>query len=207
MRVAFIVSDFPALSETFILNQIVGLKKFGYEVEIYAETQRNESKIHPDVEKYNLLSHTYYAEKKPLNRWWRLLKSSGVILANFPKNPVVMLRVLNVFKYGKKYGSLTLLYEVLPWLRQGLSYDIIHCHFGTNGLKGALLQEVGAIRGKLVVTFHGMDVNVIPRKYGVDVYKELFQQGDLYTVNTDFTRDRVIELGCPQNKIVKLPVG
>lgn len=207
MKVAFIVSYFPVLSETFILNQIVGLKKCGYEVDIYAEKPRNDPKVHPDVERYNLLSHTYYATEMPKNRFWRLLKSIGLILTNFPKAPALILRTLNVFKYGKKYGSLTLLYEVLPWLRQGLSYDIIHCHFGTNGLKGALLQEVGAIQGKLIVTFHGMDVNVIPRQYGVDVYKQLFQQGDLCTVNTDFTRDRVIELGCPRNKIVKLPVG
>ena len=207
MKIAFVVSEFPALSETFILNQIVGLRKHGYEVDIYAEKQRNEPKIHPDVEKYDLLSHTYYAEKMPQSRFGRLLKSIGLILTNFPKAPKLMLRVLNIFKYGKKYGSLTLLYEVIPWLRWGLSYDIIHCHFGTNGLKGALLQDVGAIQGKLITTFHGMDVNVVPRQYGVDVYKQLFLQGDLYTVNTEFTRQQVIALGCPEDKIFKLPVG
>lgn len=207
MKIAFVVSEFPALSETFILNQIVGLRKHGYEVDIYAEKQRNDPKIHPDVEKYDLLSHTYYAEKMPQSRFWRLLKSIGLILTNFPKAPELMLRVLNIFKYGKKYGSLTLLYEVIPWLRRGLSYDIIHCHFGTNGLKGALLQDVGAIQGKLITTFHGMDVNVVPRQYGVDVYKQLFQQGDLYTVNTEFTRQQVIALGCSEDKIFKLPVG
>ena len=207
MKIAFVVSEFPALSETFILNQIVGLRKHGYEVDIYAEKQRNEPKIHPDVEKYDLLSHTYYAEKMPPSRFGRLLKSIGLILTNFPKAPKLMLRVLNIFKYGKKYGSLTLLYEVIPWLYKGLSYDIIHCHFGTNGLKGALLQDVGAIQGKLITTFHGMDVNVVPRQYGVDVYKQLFLQGDLYTVNTEFTRQQVIALGCSEDKIFKLPVG
>ena len=206
MKIAFVVSDFPALSETFILNQIVELKKQGYQVDIYANQPRNEPK-HPDVDKYNLLSHTYYAVQMPQNRWWRVLKSIGLILTNFLKAPSVILRVLNIFKYKKQYGSLTLLYEVIPWLEQGLSYDIIHCHFGTNGLKGARLQEIGATQGKLVTTFHGMDVNLVPQIEGLDVYKQLFQQGDLYTVNTEFTRNKVIGLGCPENKIIKLPVG
>ena len=52
-----------------------------------------------------------------------------------------------------------------------------------------------------------MDVNVVPRQYGVDVYKQLFLQGDLYTVNTEFTRQQVIALGCSEDKIFKLPVG
>jgi len=34
MKIAFVVSEFPALSETFILNKIVGLRKHGYEVDI-----------------------------------------------------------------------------------------------------------------------------------------------------------------------------
>jgi len=70
MKIAFVVSEFPALSETFILNQIVGLRKHGYEVDIYAEKQRNDPKVHPDVEKYNLLSHTYYAEKNATKSLW-----------------------------------------------------------------------------------------------------------------------------------------
>ncbi len=85
-----------------------------------------------------------------------------------------------------------MLYEVISWLCQGLTYDIVHCHFGTNGLKGALLQEIGAIQGKLITSFHGMDVNVIPRQCGADVYKQLFGRGDLYSVNTEFTRSKAI---------------
>ena len=44
MKIAFVVSEFPALSETFILNQIVGLRKHGYEVDIYAENRGRSQK-------------------------------------------------------------------------------------------------------------------------------------------------------------------
>ncbi len=36
MKIAFIVNDFPLLSETFILNQITGLIDRGHHVDIFA---------------------------------------------------------------------------------------------------------------------------------------------------------------------------
>lgn len=208
MKIAFIVSDFPALSETFILNQIVGLIKSGYEVDIYASINRNDSKVHPDVDKYHLSSRTYYAASMPNSRSARILKAIRLFLSNFPKAPLIMLRILvSIFKHKQQLSLLTLLYEVIPWLNQGITYDILHCHFGWNGLKGVALKEIGALQGKLITTFHGVDVNAIPQQSAKDYYLRLFQKGDLYTVNTDFTKKQAVGLGCPQNKIVKLPVG
>jgi len=47
MKIAFIVSGFPTLSETFILNQITGLLDLGYEVEIFAKTNPRDKKFIP----------------------------------------------------------------------------------------------------------------------------------------------------------------
>ena len=100
----------------------------------------------------------------------------------------------------------TLFYAALPLLGKR-SYDIIHGHFGPNGLKAAFLLEAGLLRGKLITTFHGYDVNVFPRRYGFSVYRRLFIRGDFYTANTSFTTGRAIDLGCPPERIVTLPVG
>lgn len=102
MKIAFVVNEFPALSETFVLNQIVGLIKLDYEVDIYASRPRKESKLHPDVEKYDLLSRTYYAVSMPNSRFARLLKAISLFLSNFPKAPLVMLRVLKSFSTTNK---------------------------------------------------------------------------------------------------------
>ena len=63
MRIAYIMGRFPVISETFILNQIAGAIDRGNEVDIYAlkgtpvgETE----KIHPLVDRYQLLERTYY---------------------------------------------------------------------------------------------------------------------------------------------------
>ena len=146
MRIAFFVDAFPALSETFILNQITGLIDRGHDVGIYASRRSDASKVHPDVVKYHLLERTHYRPSMPRNRILRVLKGTGLVLAHVLRNPVLVLRSLNVFKYGKRAASLELLYTMVPLLRAG-PYEIIHCHFGPYGARAALLREIGALTG------------------------------------------------------------
>jgi len=208
MKIAFFVGEFPSLSETFILNQITGLIKQGHKVDIYAKTPKNKSKEHFDIEKYNLLSHTYYYPHIPNNYLLRVLKGLWLLLTNFLQDPILLLRSLNVFKYGKKVASLKYFYKIIPLLlHQRPRYDVIHCHFANIGLSSVFIREIGAIEGRLITSFHGYDVNVTPHLYGKDVYEKLFKKGDLYTVNSCFTASKALALGCPKHKIVKLPVG
>jgi len=203
MRIAFIVDSFPTLSETFILNQITGLIEMGHEIDIYSRFNPNQEKIHPDVAKYNLLDRTYYFRPVPANKLARLLEALYHIIYNFHKNPISILNSLNFFKYGKEALSLNNFYHVLPFLRKK-KYEIIHCHFGPNGNLGVLLREIGAIRGKIITSFHGYDVNTITQN---DFYAQLFRHGDLFTVNTKFTKAKVLELGGDFKRTYILPVG
>ena len=55
MKIAFVVGNFPVISETFILNQITGLIDMGHEVDIFSFSRGDTEVIHPDVRKYRLL--------------------------------------------------------------------------------------------------------------------------------------------------------
>ncbi len=79
MKIAFLVGNFPLLSETFVINQIIGLISRGHEVDIYAIHTDN-FKTHPDVEKYHLLARTHYEPKIPENQLLRLLKALWLII-------------------------------------------------------------------------------------------------------------------------------
>lgn len=207
MKIAFIVGQFPVVSETFILNQITGLLDRGHEVDIYADYPGNFSKTHQDIDKYQLLDRTYYASRMPANRFFRMLKSLGLLFTNFYKDPVILLRSLNLFKYRNKYGSLTLLFAVVPFLKKRPSYDIIHCHFGSNGVKGRFLREIGAIQGKLIVTFHGIDITKDLQEEGERIYDCLFEAGDLFLPISNRWKQRLIELGCNEKDIVVHRMG
>ncbi|MEQ9485070.1 glycosyltransferase [Coleofasciculus sp. F4-SAH-05] len=207
MRTAFLVGEFPSLSETFILNQITGLIDRGCHVDIYATKPKKEGKIHPDVEKHNLLSHTYYYPQIPDSYLRRVWKAIGLFLSNFFKDPILLWRSLNWFKYKKKATSLRLLYTVIPFLGKRPDYDIIQCHFGSEGLKGMDLRDMGAIKGKLCTIFHGLDLSGHLKKYGDSLYDQLFETGDIFMPISNNWKNQLIQLGCDQQRIIVHRMG
>jgi len=202
MKIAFIVEAFPALSQTFVLNQITGLIDRGHEVDIYAEFRDDQQKVHPDIEKYQLLNRTHYQPRVPQERFKRLFKGLQLFLRYFFKDPLLILDALNLFKYGEYAASLRILYAVIPFAGRRLTYDIIQCHFGLLGRKGMLLRNAGAIEGKLLTAFHGVDISQNLQLLGEDAYNDLFKAGDLFMPACDHWQRRLLELGCNPDQIL-----
>lgn len=206
MKIAFFVDRFPALSETFILNQITGLIDRGHDVDIYADRSDGSDKVHPEVLNYKLLERTTYVGK-PDDRIWRLLKIVQLPLLNFVKQPAALIQALNVKRYGKQASSLTLLYSAAHILGKKADYDIIQAHFGPNGLEAVFLREMGVIQGKIATQFHGYDLSEYVQRYGRSIYKELFDQADVFLPISDHMKNRLVELGCDKNKVIVHHVG
>ena len=72
MKIAFIVTQFPSVSETFVLHQITGLLKRGHEVDIYASRPGRANFTHEDVTRFHLLEKTFYSPHLPGNPLTRL---------------------------------------------------------------------------------------------------------------------------------------
>ncbi|MCG8404644.1 MAG: glycosyltransferase [Phycisphaerales bacterium] len=175
-------------------------------MDIYAVHVGDQARVHPDVIEYKLQQRTTYL-KMPENRAVRLLKGIGMFLLNL-RNPAVILRSLNVFRYGVQASSLMLLYTVAA-IKRPRVYDIIHCQFGPLGIRGMFLRDSGLLSGKLITQFRGSDLNAYPRQRlaGSDVYRKLFEEGDLFLALSSFLIEKAVELGCPKHKILKLPLG
>lgn len=60
MKIAFCTWKFPALANTFILNEIVEVLKRGHEVWIYSIDRSDDDVVHEDVERYGLLKRTLF---------------------------------------------------------------------------------------------------------------------------------------------------
>ncbi len=204
MRVAFIVNQFPALSETFILNQATGLLDRGHQIDIFAYSPRGEQRIHQNVEKYNLLKHTFYMTaytSMPTNKAYRFIKGVLYLAMNFHKNPIAVLNSLNLSKFGKNAASLRMLYQVIPFLEKG-PYDIIHCHFGPLGNLGIMLKAVGAVQGHIVTTFRGYDISAYLEEEGEHVYDALFKEGSLFLCVSEQIKSTLVKLGCEEQKVI-----
>ena len=206
MKIAFIVTEFPSLSQTFVLNQITGLIDLGHEVDIFADDAGKNSKIHEDVKKYKLLYHTRIYSTIPKNKILRIFKGLIYILKYIHRRPLVVLRSLNIFKYGKNAAFFRYLFLIIPFLDK-TPYDIIHCHFGPCGNHALFLRELGAISGKIITTFHGFDIARDIKAKGNHVYKDLFKKGDLFLPISMCWKEKLISLGCPEDKIVLHRMG
>jgi len=203
MKIAFIVNQFPSLSETFILNQITGLIDRGHEVSIFASFPGENLKIHSDVKKYQLISKTYYSNI-PKNKLYRVLKVFFLFPKYFLKDPKKIIKSLNFLKYKKEALFLKLFYTTIQFLEK--DFDIINCHFGPNGILGAQLKDIG-IKGKVITIFHAYDLTNFIKKNNKNVYDFLFKKGDLFISISDYWIKKIIELGCDPKKLIVHRMG
>jgi len=204
MKIAVFVSIFPKLSETFVISHIVNLIESGYDVNILAEHDPQEDKVHDDVIKYDLLSRTHYMDM-PSNCFMRVVKAGKLFITHFYKNPCAVINSLNIFKYGLFALSLTLFYRTIPFLRK--TYNVVHCHFAYNGVFFALLKDIG-VPGNFVLQIHGGDMKALmPYMGGEEMYRRMFSLVDAVVCNTNFTKNDCINFGCPAQKINVIPVA
>ena len=205
MRILFVVSEFPSLSETFILDQITGLMSRGHDVSIFASKASETAISHSQVEEFNLLGRTIYS-LTPQSGIVRALHALPLLLRTVPINGVRKLAAMNFFRYGSYAASLRLFYDAVSFPERS-DFDIIHCHFGPNGNRAALLKNLGVLQGKLVTTFHGYDLSLLVAKHGPKFYSRLFSTGDLFLPISEHWRRRLIELGCDQSRIMVHRMG
>ena len=77
MKVTVLAGQFPKLSETFVIDQIVGLLKLGHEVTIISLSSP-EQLMQPEVQEYRLIERCRYASLPDTGLARRLLQAAAV---------------------------------------------------------------------------------------------------------------------------------
>ncbi|HKS36977.1 MAG TPA: glycosyltransferase [Verrucomicrobiae bacterium] len=230
LRIAMFVGSFPVVSETFIVRQIAGLLDLGHDVDIYADTRGEaDSPIQPEVTKYRLLERTTFMKMPPETAPWempvwpvtgrtwppgatgsihnsiRVLRALSRLFQCLTTAPRLTFQALNPGEYRYQAASLSALYRLAALSRIRKRYDVLHAHFGPVGNSFRFARDLW--RAPLIVSFHGYDFCTAPRQEGSDMYHGLFATADTITVNSEYTRKRVSQLGCPSTRLHKIPVG
>jgi colanic acid/amylovoran biosynthesis glycosyltransferase len=159
--------------------------------------------VHPDVNRYDLLARSRYL-KVPEDHTKRVLKASAQLFRPYAWH-LATLDAFNVRKYGKRALNLERLYATLSFLKEK-PYDIVHCHFGGQGLVGLELLEQGVITGKLVTSIRGADITSTLQAHP-GLYDQLVKKGDLFLPISEFFKDKLISEGCDPQKIAVLRDG
>lgn len=204
LRVGVVVAEFPSLSETFVLSQITGLLDRGHEVDIYAETPGKVTETHASVREYGLAQRTLYLPPSPAPRLVTRLRSrkGPSTVEDGGRRPTVF--------WNRVKDRLRTEVQLRSWrssFAETVQYDVLHCHFGGNGRKALALRRAGLLDGRVVTTFHANDVSAYVREFGPTVYSRLFREGQLFLAVSQYTRARLIDLGCPQERILVHRMG
>ena len=197
MRIAVVSTYFPSVSQTFVLDQITGLIARGHDVDIYAlAPEPNSAGIVPRAERHPLADRTHYQPRTPRGRLGRALGMPALLGGAWRGRAVDALRIAR----DASSSALGVLYEGAPFVGRG-RYDAILCHFGSNGERALRVRDAGIVSGPLVTAFHGADMSRYVRLHGAAAYRDLFARGELFLPVSEFWAARLVQLGCPADRI------
>jgi colanic acid/amylovoran biosynthesis glycosyltransferase len=187
-KVIFLVNEFPALTETFILNQIIFLLRSGIDVRIFSFYRGNFNSLHQQYlgfgfeERLTVLGELPKSSRARFFEVWRFFQKSKL-----PKDIGIFLRCINPRRFGLSGLKLTyfLYYSKMAEL---VSCDLVHAHFGQMGVFFAKLKSAGLFDNlPYIVSFHGYDLVPAEGVENRSRYSDMFQTASLFTINSKYT--------------------
>jgi len=166
---------FSPTSETFIYDQIKGLGKIGIENHVLTQKRINEDKR--PLSNVNLVKEKIHFFDK--------------VLYKLSHNKETQL--FNAGRFSKA------IQEIKP--------DLIHAHFGPNGASMHNLILKKSLNIPLVTSLHGTDILLIPNQdefYRLTLKEMSYMSRRLFTVNSNFLKQKAINCGINENVIYKL---
>ncbi|MFC4987848.1 glycosyltransferase [Saliphagus infecundisoli] len=202
MRIGILAHSFPKLSETFVLDNIIGMMDRGHDVSVFSLLSAHDSIQHPTIQEYDILERTTYLDT-PNSVPAALLETvpnTMLLAANAPEALGVIAKIereRGVLEAGR------FAYRAHPVLHAEL--DVLHAHFGPVGRRAARFDQIGACDA-FVVSFHGWGIRRAD-EHGEQIYAHLFDHADCILANTRYTRERLIEFGADPDTVRVHHVG
>jgi colanic acid/amylovoran biosynthesis glycosyltransferase len=202
MTVLFVLPEFPKYSETFVIDQIVGLLERGFDVRILAVSRGPEPTPGDVVARHGLMDRATFIFERAASSasGWKVLmdrlKQVGPALGQSRVR-----RALSVQRYGHVARSLTLAGAVRK-IKHPIKADAIIAHFGPTGVLAIHLRSLGLIDGPIYTVFHGYDLSqhsVLARH--VNDYPKLFASGERMLPISQRWQHKLEALGCAPEKI------
>ncbi len=158
LRVGYVMSRFPKLTETFVLFEMAAVERQGVEIRLFPLLRQREATMHPEAAPY-VARATYlpFVSGAILASQWHFLRRSprrylgtlGAMLSGTWRSPNFLLGGIGIFP---KVAHAARLME-----RDGV--DHVHCHFATHpALAGWIVHRLVGIPYSF--TAHGSDLHV-----------------------------------------------
>jgi colanic acid/amylovoran biosynthesis glycosyltransferase len=156
--IAYLISRFPKLTETFILYEMQALESNGARIELFPLVRHHEIMIHPEAESWIQRAHyrQWYAPRLVLSQLYWIIRSPRKALA-------VWYEILSAYSQKPRY-LLRSLYTLwiafdFAWQMEQMGIGHIHAHWATNPATGAyIIHQLTGIPYSL--TAHAHDIFV-----------------------------------------------
>lgn len=205
MRVCVCAGQFPVRSQTFVIQHVIGLLDRNVDVQVLGN--QGDQEAWTNLDGYiDALSGRVWNYRMPRSKLARVPGVFKLALRNAAQGNYRYFHSWNLLRFKRDVVTLRFpfLYDVALQLGP---VDVLHCHFGPIGVLGSYLKALGLAK-KLVVTFHGFDVSrVLQGGSQNHPYKELFRQADLLLPISDRWKEKLIELGAPEERVVTHRMG
>lgn len=185
MKVLHYCNLFSPVSQTFIYDVIIQLDSIGVSNVVVANKLvdlkgRPYDKVH-ELPSFN---------DNMIKRGWRVLKSSLGMAEDY--------KGLNNLQIHR----LKALSEIVKKLKP----DLIHAHFGPQGIQATAVAEDLQIPS--IVSFHGFDAFRDSKIADIlKLYRKIFEKATFITVVSELMKKHLIGLGCPPSKLAVIHVG
>jgi colanic acid/amylovoran biosynthesis glycosyltransferase len=186
LKVAYVMSRFPKLTETFVLYEMLAVEEQGVDVELYPLLREREPILHPDA--IPLCERAHF---QPFLSW-PILRSQLIYLRRSPRTYLATLwRLLR-----GTWGSLNFFTGALAIFPKSAhaarlmaadGVDHVHCHFSNHpAVAGFVIRRLTGI--PFSFTAHGSDLHVDRRMLCAKVAEAAF-----VVPVSDYNRELIIE--------------
>ncbi|MFN4199045.1 MAG: glycosyltransferase family 4 protein [Flavobacterium sp.] len=208
LRILYVVTRFPSVTETFIATQIAGMLEQGHDCTIFSYERSADEVIHQIISDYKLQEKVIYHFK---NESGFLKKGVGVLRFLFRYASRIsfttLISICNPFRWAKVKEQ-RLAYWDMPVFLLDTTYDVIHCHFGFNAVKLTRAYQARIVpKSRFVVSFHGSDLTPSKIPQYQELYRDLFAVFDAFTVNTPYLKSLLLQVKPDLVSVPILPVG
>lgn len=201
LKVLFFVGIFPAISESWLVEQAIDLIDKGVEIKIVSFKRGPKGHVSEKIERYGLIRNAIYLNF-PTNKVKRCFLAVPLLFRILFFKPTVLLRVFNFKKYGKPSASLENLFLAAPLVGVVDEYDVIHCHFGMTANRFLKIKDLLNIKHKFLTTFYGQDSSRYINAKGPLIYNRLKTESSYFLVMTNEMKDRLAALGFLEQKLL-----
>ncbi len=179
-RIVVITRSFPRLSETFVVDHVRALIQAGHEVVVVA--RRVDAASVADQ-----FGTSLQAVQLPS---WTALGTSALFVA--ARRAAAWMRRHPTLRSSRIAWKHAFYAQRLKDLLVRLQPDLVHAHFGTNGIDAGIALEGETT--PLVCNFHGFDATSFPLKHGWGLYRATLRQATL-VAHSDFMEGLLVDHG------------